>query len=56
MTETKYTVTDDFGNPLACNMTLQDALLFVEALFTKYYESSIFYSIRKEGEPLCINN
>lgn len=57
MDEVKYSVIDDFGHPLACDMALQDALLFVEALFNKYYESSISYTIRKQrSDTTCINN
>lgn len=49
MNEEFYEVYDEFSNILGKHMTRQNALIFIDALLTKYYnDTSLIISITRE--------
>ena len=45
MSERKYTVTDKWGHPLADNMTIEMAFLFMKAFAQEYYGEQIHLNL-----------
>ena len=45
MSEKKYMVTDKWGHPLADNMTIEMALLFMKAFTQEYYGEQIHLNL-----------
>jgi hypothetical protein len=45
MSERKYMVTDKWGHPLADNMTIEMALLFMKAFAQEYYGEQIHLNL-----------
>lgn len=46
MIERRFEVLDSSGDIMASNMSLDDACIFIEAVFNKYYRDDIRMTIR----------
>lgn len=56
MGEILYCVEDQYGNVIAKDLNMDNAMIFVRALFNQYYaEEGIAYTVRRQKEDSTLD-